>query len=218
MMAEAKDTDKPAAGDPLGVDIVLASGSKVRAALLDAARLTFRIDPADLDEEGIRQAAEADRGHLPAEDVASLLAEVKAMTVSARCGDEVVVAADQVLICDGEVFSKPADMAAARKTLLALEGRAHTLASAVCVAKGGVNLWRRTRLAHLHMRSLSPEEIGRYLALCGDDVLASVGAYQLEGPGVHLFEAIEGDYFTILGLPLIDLLTYLRNEHGIGRP
>jgi len=126
-----------------------------------------------------------------------------------------VIGADQLLELDGRIFEKPADMEAARQTLLALRGKTHQLHACVAVARGGDAIWSHSASAYMTMRDFSPGFVGRYLAEAGEQVLTSVGAYQLESLGVHLFEAIEGDYFTILGLPLLPLLDFLRREGAV---
>lgn len=188
--------------------LVLASGSKIRAELLKNAGLSIDVDPADVDERAVEAPLlEAD---FPPDDIASVLAEAKANDVSARRNGDLVIGADQILAFEGERRTKPDDMEAARRQLLAFTGKTHELLSAVVISKDGEAIWRHVSTARLTMRELSPAFIGHYLANAGDVVLSSVGAYQLEGPGVQLFEKIEGDYFTILGLPLLPLLAQLR--------
>lgn len=188
--------------------LVLASGSKIRAELLKNAGLSIDVDPADVDERAVEAPLlEAD---FPPDDIASVLAEAKANDVSARRNGDLVIGADQILAFEGERRTKPDDMEAARRQLLAFSGKTHELLSAVVISKDGEAIWRHVSTARLTMRELSPAFIGHYLADAGDVVLSSVGAYQLEGPGVQLFEKIEGDYFTILGLPLLPLLAQLR--------
>jgi septum formation protein len=188
--------------------LVLASGSRIRATLLANARLDFTVDPATVDERAV-EAPLLEAG-FPPEDIAQVLAEAKALDVAGRRPQDLVIGADQVLGLGNARFTKPADMEAARRQLLDLSGKTHELHSAVVLARGDEVLWRHVSTARLTMRALSPAEIGRYLALAGDAVLSSVGCYQLENVGVRLFERIEGDYFTILGLPLLPLLGELR--------
>ncbi|MEQ8780136.1 MAG: Maf-like protein [Roseibium album] len=188
--------------------LVLASGSKIRAELMENAGLVIEIDPADVDERAV-EAPLLEAG-FPPEDLASVLAEAKANDVSGRRQADLVVGADQILAFEGERRTKPDDMEAARRQLLAFSGKTHELHSAVVISQNGEAVWRRVSTARLTMRDLTPEFIGHYLAAAGDDVLSSVGAYQLEGLGVQLFEKIEGDYFTILGLPMLPLLAELR--------
>ncbi|MBG6145560.1 septum formation protein [Labrenzia sp. EL_13] len=188
--------------------LVLASGSKIRAELMENAGLVIEIDPADVDERAV-EAPLLEAG-FPPEDLASVLAEAKANDVSGRRQADLVVGADQILAFEGERRTKPDDMEAARRQLLAFSGKTHELHSAVVISQNGEAVWRQVSTARLTMRDLTPEFIGHYLAAAGDDVLSSVGAYQLEGLGVQLFEKIEGDYFTILGLPMLPLLAELR--------
>lgn len=193
--------------------LILGSGSPSRSALLKAAGLSFETDPAGIDEDAIRELLTRDKGARAA-DVADVLAQAKAETVSERHPGALVIGADQVLALGDELFEKPQSMEDARRTLLALQGKTHQLHSAVALAREGNVRWGHVETAHLTMRALTPEFIGQYLAGAGESVLQSVGAYRLEGPGVHLFEDIEGDYFTILGLPLLPLLAELRRQAG----
>lgn len=196
-------------------ELVLASASPSRAALLSAAGLSFETRPAHLDEAAMRQALSANGQGPEPVDVAEILASAKAQTVSEARPSALVIGGDQVLALDGEILAKPANMDEARATLLKLRGKTHHLHAAVCVARGGEILWTHTDTAALTMRALSPKFIGIYLAAAGENVLSSVGAYQLESLGVHLFADIRGDYFTILGLPLLPLLDCLRREGAI---
>ena len=191
--------------------LILASGSKSRARILEAAGLAFIVEPPGLDEAVMRQAVSGERSLSP-HDVAEVLARAKAEAVSDLARQAYVIGGDQVLALGETVFSKPDSMEAARRQLLDLRGKTHTLHTAVAVATNGETIWAETTIATLTMRKLSPEFIGRYLAAAGDEVLNSVGAYQLELLGVQLFEKIDGDYFSILGLPLIPLLDTLRRE------
>lgn len=191
--------------------LILASASPSRAALLKSAGFEFEIQPADVDERAIREVLQKNNAVNPA-DVAEVLARAKAETVSEANLGVTVIGADQVLALGDELFEKPEDMAAARRTLLALQGKTHQLHSTVVLAQNGNVTWSHVQTASLTMRTLTPEEIGQYLAATGESVLTSVGAYQLESLGVHLFEQIEGDYFTILGLPLLPLLQRLRTN------
>jgi septum formation protein len=191
--------------------LVLGSASASRSALLEAAGLEFEIDPAGIDESAIRKVVTKDRGATPS-DIADVLARAKAETVSERNPGSLVIGADQVLACGDELFEKPKSMEDARRTLLALQGKTHQLHASIALAREGHVFWAHIETAHLTMRALSPEDIGRYLGEAGEKVLSSVGAYQLEGLGVHLFEEIKGDYFTILGLPMLALLKRLRLE------
>lgn len=194
--------------------LILASGSKSRARILEAAGLAFIVEPPGLDEAVMRQAVSGERSLSP-HDVAEVLARAKAEAVSDLARQAYVIGGDQVLALGETVFSKPDSMEAARRQLLDLRGKTHTLHTAVAVATNGETIWAETTIATLTMRKLSPEFIGRYLAAAGDEVLNSVGAYQLESLGVQLFEKIDGDYFSILGLPLLPLLDALRREGAI---
>lgn len=189
-------------------ELVLASGSRIRAELLRNAGLEITVVPSTLDERSI-EAPLLESGAEPA-DIAAILAEAKAAEVSGRSAGALVVGADQVLEIDGERLTKAADMDGARRQLLKLSGRQHALHSAVALVRDGETVWSGVSTAYLTMRSFSPEFVGRYLVKVGDAALSSVGCYQLEGVGVQLFEKIEGDYFTILGLPLLPLLGELR--------
>ena len=192
--------------------IVLASGSVTRGALLAGAGLTFVTDIAAIDEGTIRDSARTE-GAQP-EDAAMLLAEMKARRIAPRHPDALIIAADQILVCDGEWFEKPADLAAARAHLLALRGRTHVLATAVLCMAGGRRVWQHVAQPALTMRTFSDEFLDAYLAAEQEAVLSSVGAYRVEGLGVHLFARIEGDHSAILGLPLLPLLEFLR-QHGV---
>jgi septum formation protein len=192
------------------VDLVLASRSPARRRMLEAAGLTFRVERPDVDESAIRSTL-ADFDHYGgAERVARVLARAKGEDVSRRLPGALVIGADQVLALDREIFSKPADMAAARQTLRVLSGRTHRLLSAASLAIDGAQVWSHLDIASLTMRKLSDAFIDDYLARAGDKVCTSVGGYELEGLGVQLFERVDGDYFTILGLPLLPLLAELR--------
>ncbi|MEX1060326.1 MAG: Maf family nucleotide pyrophosphatase [Methyloceanibacter sp.] len=191
--------------------LILASASKSRARILEAAGLAFIVEPPGLDEGVMRQAVSGERSLAP-HDVAEVLARAKAEAVSDLAPKAYVIGGDQVLALGETILSKPDSMEAARRQLLDLSGKSHTLHTAVAVATNGETIWAETTVATLTMRKLSPEFIGRYLAAAGEEVLSSVGAYQIEAIGVQLFEKIDGDYFSILGLTLIPLLDTLRRE------
>jgi septum formation protein len=191
--------------------LILASASKPRARILEAAGLAFIVEPPGLDEGVMRQAVSGEKVLNP-HDVAEVLARAKAEAVSDLAPKAYVIGGDQVLARGDTILSKPDNMEAARRQLLDLSGKSHTLHTAVAVATNGETIWAETTVAMLTMRKLSPEFIGRYLAAAGEEVLSSVGAYQIESIGVQLFDKIDGDYFSILGLPLIPLLDTLRRE------
>ena len=188
--------------------LILASKSPARQALLANAGIAFEVVPADIDERAIELASGLS---MPGE-VAALLAREKAVSVSSRHPDRFVVGADQTLALDARRFSKPAGRTDAAGQLKALAGRTHELHSAVAVAHDGEILSSDLAIARMTMRPLDDAAISAYLDAAGPAVTASVGAYQLEGLGVHLFERIEGDHFTILGLPLLPLLKFLRSR------
>jgi septum formation protein len=188
--------------------LVLASASTIRAQLLAAAGVYFRIEPIELDEGLLKQVCRAEGRD--AADCALALAEVKARQVAARFGRAVVIGADQFLVCGEIWFDKPADLGQARTQLRALRGRTHELVTAVCAVQGGSRLWHAVSRPRLTMRHFNDAFLDDYIAAEKADILGSVGAYRLEGRGVQLFECIEGDYFAILGLPLLELLGFLR--------
>lgn len=188
--------------------IVLASASKVRRALLEASGLEILVDPAAVDEAAVKESY-AGEGAGPGE-IAEALAELKARRVSPRHPGLIVLGADQILDCEGQRFDKPEGMTGARAQLHALSGRRHRLISGLVAVRDGQRLWHHTGEAVLTMRKLSEGFLEGYLAAAGPAVLESVGAYQLEGLGAQLFTRIEGDYFTVLGLPLLPLLDFLR--------
>ena len=195
--------------------LILASASKVRAQMLRNAGLIFDVVPADVDEEAIRAALD-DGGETSApSDIAVVLAQTKATIVSERHPDALVIGADQILSCEDEIYAKPANKNEARDQLLRLRGRSHRLISAAACAENGAVAWYHEESAHLTMRDFSNEFLGTYLATAGTAVTASVGAYQVEGLGIQLFSSIAGDYFTVLGLPLMPLLGYLRTQNMI---
>jgi len=193
--------------------IILASSSPFRRKLLEDAGVAFQAIAAELDERAL-EAPLADSGMGP-EDTATVLAEAKATDVAGRNPDAITIGADQTLALGDRIFHKPADMAEAREHLLALSGRTHNLNSAVVLARGEEVIWRGLFTASMTMRKLDPGFIGRHLAAVGDQALKSVGAYQYEGRGIQLFEKVEGDYFTIVGLPMIPLLDRLRELGAI---
>lgn len=192
--------------------VVLASASAIRRTLLKNAGISCDVDPGVVDEDEVKRAMKADGA--PATSVAETLAEMKAMRVTSRHPGALVFGADQMLECNEIWFDKPIDRAHAVAHLTALAGRTHRLISALVCVRNGARIWHHTEAASLTMRPLSPEFIETYLKATGAPALQSVGAYQLEGLGAHLFTKIEGDYFTVLGLPLLAMLAFLR-QHGV---
>jgi septum formation protein len=186
----------------------LASGSASRKKLLTAAGVDFVADPADLDEDALMRGLAGE----PAERVARALAEEKALHVSRRHPGAVVLGGDSVIGFDGRHISKCADMDAARRLLLQLKGRAHLLVSAAALAKDGVLLWAHASPCRMAMRDFSPAFLDDYLQAVGPAILSSVGCYHYEGRGAQLFASMDGDYFSVLGLPLLPVLAALRQE------
>ncbi|MBZ9806832.1 Maf-like protein [Mesorhizobium sp. BR1-1-9] len=193
--------------------IILASGSPFRKAMLLAAGIDVEAVAPEVDERALEAPLQGS-GASP-EDVALVLAEAKATEVSERRPGALVLGCDQTLSLGDEVFHKPTDMEGARRHLLALSGKTHQLNSAAVLVRDGGVLWRHVGIASLTMRKLDPAFIGRHLARVGSRALSSVGAYQVEGEGIQLFEKIEGDHFTIVGLPLLPLLAELRTLGAI---
>jgi len=191
--------------------LVLASRSDVRGKILAASGLRIEIRPSQLDE----RSTEAKAGSIDAAAVARLLARAKADAVASTLPGRLVLGADQTLARGNRRFSKPADRASAAEQLRALRGRTHELHSAIAMVRDGATLFACVDTAKLTMRDFSDEFLDNYLEMTGATALSSVGGYQLEGIGVHLFERIEGDYFTILGLPLLPLLAFLRENKFI---
>lgn len=192
--------------------LILASASVSRQALLSAAGLAFAVQPADIDEAEVKLAAQA--AGAAASATALRLAEQKAQTIAYRHPDALVIGADQLLVCDGTWFDKPPDLAAAERQLRLLRGRPHELVTAAVCCRGMERLWHHVAVPRLVMRPFSDEFLAAYLAVEGAAVTSSVGAYRLEGFGVHLFETIDGEHAAILGLPLLALLGFLR-EQGV---
>lgn len=193
--------------------LILASQSPFRRMLMENAGLSFSTEAARIDERAVETAL-AVRNPSP-QDVAETLAIEKARDVAGRHPGALVIGSDQTLSLDGRVFHKPADIGEAKSHLTSMAGRTHSLNCGIALVRDGELLWSDVSVAHLTMRPLSESFIDRHLSRVGDKVLASVGAYQLEGEGVQLFERIDGDYFTILGLPLLPLLAKLRDLGAI---
>lgn len=188
--------------------LILASNSASRRALMTGAGLDFSTEAATIDERAIEAELTAKRASPP--DIAMALARAKAVDVSRRNPDAHVIGSDQVLSLDGRLLHKPADMAEAGNHIRAMSGRTHHLNCGVAVARAGAAVWSDVSIARMTMRPISEPFLDKYLAISGEGILGSVGAYHFEGPGIQLFEKIEGDYFTILGLPMLTLLAGLR--------
>lgn len=193
------------------VRLILASQSASRKAMLENAGLVFDCQPADLDERGVLSA----RGDLSPAAMADVLAAEKALAVSRGAGDALVIGSDQIFECDGEVLHKAKNVEDARAKLAGLRGKTHRLISAVAVSRGDQVLWQDRGEAHLRMHDFDDAYLDEYCARAGAALTRSVGAYELESLGVQLFDKIDGDYFTILGMPLLKLLGYLRAKHGV---
>jgi septum formation protein len=196
-------------------DLVLASASSSRRRLLESAGVSFRIVPPDVDETALKRELLTATPMPAAGAVAEALARAKCEAVSRRVPNSIVIGADQVLALDEELFDKPPDLAAARGQLLRLRGKTHRLLTAVAIAIEGYSVWHCMETATLTLRTFTSAALDRYLAEAGERVTRSVGGYEIEGPAIQLFERIEGDYFTILGLPLLPLLSELRARGAI---
>ncbi len=192
--------------------IILASASAARRGLLEAAGLTFTTRPAAVDEAEVKRGARAEGAS--AEDAAMLLATLKAERIAMREPNAIVIGADQILVCEGVWFDKPVQIDAARDQLRALRGKPHVLATATVCQHGEQRIWQHVARPRLFMRAFSDAFLDAYLAAEGAAVTSSVGAYRLEGLGIHLFDRIEGENAAILGLPMLPLLGFLR-QHGV---
>ncbi|MCA0199228.1 MAG: Maf family protein [Proteobacteria bacterium] len=192
--------------------LILASASKSRANVMRAAGLSFEQIPAYVDEDAIKAAMKAEGA--TAADCALALAEFKAGTISMRYPEALVIGADQMLDCDGDWFDKPKDIDGARSHLLKLRGKTHVLPTSVTVALHGAPIWHHTSLPRMSVRPFSDTFLEEYVAAVGDALTSSVGAYHLEGRGAQIFSKVEGDFFSVLGLPLLELLAFLR-EHRV---
>lgn len=202
----------PLGPDPGAPRVVLASQSRIRQTMLVNAGVVVACEPAHVDESELKNAMRADGARVDA--IAEALAELKATRVSRRHPGALVIGADSMIECGDVQFDKPPDTAHAVAQLLALAGRTHRLLSAAVVMRDGVRIWHQVDAARLTMRGFDRAYAERYVATIGDAALSSVGAYQLEGIGAQLFTRVEGDFFTVLGLPLLPLLDFLRG-HGV---
>ena len=191
-------------------EIILASASEARRRLLASAGIAARVVPSGVDESALKSLNLPTPG--TGKEIAARLAEAKAWAVSAQHGDDLVLGADQILLLGDCLFDKPRSTAEARGQLVKLRGRTHLLVSAVAAAQGGSILWSHCEAAKLSMRNFTDAFLDQYIGAMGDELLSAVGAYQIEGRGIQLFEKIEGDYFTVIGLPLLPLLSYLRSR------
>lgn len=190
--------------------IVLASASTARHAVLSAAGLRFEAKAAAIDEAEVKRSARAER--MSADDTALLLAELKATRIATRDPEALVIGCDQLLVCENTWFDKPADLSAAREQLLALRGRTHTLVTAILCIRRGQRVWHHVAKPKLNMRAFSDTFLDAYLVAEAEFVTSTVGAYRLEGPGVQLFDRVEGEHAAILGLPLLPLFGFLRQQ------
>jgi len=190
--------------------IVLASESKTRQSILRQAGVEFDVKPARIDEEAIIKSLLTDGA--TTNDIVDALAEYKALRVAGSNPDGLIIGSDQILVCEKKIYSKAQDMEQAKTTLKELRGKSHQLLSAAVIFEDGKPVWRTVSRAQLFMRNYSDEYLDDYLEYCGSDILSSVGCYFLEDKGVNLFSRIQGDYFTVLGFPLLDVLEFLRNR------
>ncbi len=195
--------------------LILASGSQTRHALLKDAGLAFTVVPAAIDEAAIKEALTSDNEGVDPADVAEILARAKGEAVSRDNPGSLIIAADQTLSLRDQLFSKPANMEEARDTLLSLRGEEHQLHTAVALCEDGEITWTYVETSRLKMRRFTVACLAEYLVRAGEEVCQSVGAYQIEGQGLQLFEEIDGDYFSILGLPMLPLLAELRRRGAL---
>jgi septum formation protein len=199
----------------MSVPVILASGSEIRATLLRNAGVPFRVEIARVDEDAIKQALLAEGA--PPRDIADALAEAKARKVSAKFPDAMVIGCDQVLDFDGDLLSKPRTPEDAVKQLLKMRGKRHSLLSAAVIYQGVEPIWRNIGHVRMRMRMSSDAYIKDYVARNWDSIRHAVGAYKLEEEGVRLFVTIDGDYFNVLGMPLLELLNYLATKGVIAQ-
>ncbi|MEZ8007204.1 MAG: Maf family nucleotide pyrophosphatase [Amylibacter sp.] len=190
--------------------IVLASQSMARQNMLRQAGVEFEVKPARIDEEAIIKSLLADGA--TTNDIVDALAEYKALRVAGSHPDGLIIGSDQILVCEKKIYSKAQNLEQAKITLKELRGKSHQLLSAAVIFEDGKPVWRTVSRAQLFMRNYSDEYLDDYLKYCGSDILSSVGCYFLEDKGVNLFSRVQGDYFTVLGFPLLDVLEFLRNR------
>ena len=190
--------------------IVLASQSMARQNMLRQAGVEFEVKPARIDEEAIIKSLLADEA--TTNDIVDALAEYKALRVAGSHPDGLIIGSDQILVCEKKIYSKAQNLEQAKITLKELRGKSHQLLSAAVIFEDGKPVWRTVSRAQLFMRNYSDEYLDDYLKYCGSDILSSVGCYFLEDKGVNLFSRVQGDYFTVLGFPLLDVLEFLRNR------
>ena len=188
--------------------LILASKSPYRARILSQAGIDFKTRPASIDERAVE--APLLKSDCDPSDISLVLAQAKAINISEEFKNAIVIGSDQILSFENNILHKPANMEEARRRLLQLSGKTHHLNNGLALAKNGEIIWYYTNTATIKFRHLDPAFIGRHLAKAGNNALTSVGAYQIEGEGIQLFEAIEGDFFSIMGLPLLPLLKTLR--------
>lgn len=208
--ASASTSTSLAAANP--APLILASGSRFRRRMLQDARVTFHVVTAAIDEPAARADMQRNAPATTPGEIARRLAELKALAVSRLHPHSLIIGADQVLECDGEIYGKPRDQVEARAQLKSLRNRTHTLPTAVVLALDGCIVWHHLAIATLTMRDFSDIFLDTYLATAGPIVTETVGGYALEGMGAQLFAQVDGDYFTVIGLPLIPLLTELRRR------
>ena len=190
--------------------IVLASQSMARQNMLRQAGVEFEVKPARIDEEAIIKSLLVDGA--TTNDIVDALAEYKALRVAGSHPDGLIIGSDQILVCEKKIYSKAQNLEQAKTTLKELRGKSHQLLSAAVIFEDGKPVWRTVSRAQLFMRNYSDEYLDDYLKYCGSDILSSVGCYFLEDKGVNLFSRVQGDYFTVLGFPLLDVLEFLRNR------
>ncbi len=198
----------------MSAPVILASTSASRRRMLEAAGVSLTVVPPGVHEGRLKSKLRSE-GLQNGSGMAMALAAAKAVSVSERFPEACVIGADQVLLLDGRILDKPPNAAVARKQLKALRGKSHTLATSVVVAEGGRRVWRKSVRAELTMRRFSDRFLADYLAVEGDEVTRTVGGYKLEGRGGQLFSNVRGDFFGILGLPLLPLLEYLRSRGAL---